>query len=426
MNYIINGGKPLSGTITPMPNKNSVLPLICAAALSDEDIILKNVPKSSSARTLLKIFKSVGGKVSYLKSGSVKLNGSTINSPVIPEELARLERSSLMFLAPLLSRLGSAELGGNGGCELGTRPVDTLIQGLTALGAKIDKNNIYHLTTKELRGNSNIWQLEASVTGTENLVIAATLAKGTTVIYNAASEPHVQELCLFLNSLGAKISGIGTNRLEVDGVESLSGGEWTIWPDHIDVGGMIVAALITGGKVTIKDAMPHNMEHILMFFKKLNAHVEIEGDDIIVPANQELMAKPNLKEDTDNIRAQPWPTGFPADLIPQVLVLATKAKGSIIIMNNMYETQLGFVDDLKSMKANVILTDPHRAITFGPSELKGVILSSPDVLQSAHALALAGFAAKGQTKILNADIIARRYPDFVEVMQSLGGDITEE
>lgn len=424
-NYIINGGNKISGTVTPMPNKNAILPLICAALLTDEDVTFSNVPMSSAVRTLLRIFKELGGKVSYLKDGRVRLNASTINSHEIPKDLATKERSSLMFLGPLLARMGKAELLDSGGCKLGTRPVDTLIQGLRELGAKVDKNNIYKLEAKKLQG-TKIWQLEASVTGTENLIITAVLAEGTTEIYNAACEPHVQDLCNFLNAIGADISGIGTNRLIIRGVEKLVGGEWSVIPDHIDIGGLIVAAAITGGELRIENAIPEHMEHILMFYEKLNLKVKVEGDDIIVPGNQKLIAHPNIKGDTDKISAQPWPTGFPADLIPQVLVLSAMAEGSINIINSMYETQLVFVDDLKRMNAKVVLANPSHAISFGPSKLKGIVISAPPVLQSAHALALAALASKGQTKILNADIITRRFPNFDEVMNSLGADISVE
>lgn len=420
----ITGGKPLSGIITPLPNKNSILPLICAAVLTTKPVTFHNVPKSSAVRTLVKIFRHLGGKVSYLSDNRLRLNGENINKYTIPADLAQKERSSLMFLGPLLARFGKAKVEDAGGCTLGNRPVDTLINGLKELGAKTSKNDIYNLQSKKLKGK-RIWQLEASVTGTENLILAAVFANGTTEIYNAACEPHVQDLCNFLNSIGAKITGIGTNLIIIEGVKELTKGEWTVIPDHIDIGGLIVAAAITGGELRIKNAIPTYMEHILMFYKKLNLKYKIDGEDIIIPAKQKLIAKPNLKGQTDNIKAQPWPTGFPADLIPQVLVLSMMAEGTMNIMNNMYETQLLFVSELQKMKANVTLADPTKAITFGPSKLKGATVTAPLIIQCAHAMALAAFAAKGTTKINNTQSINRRFPDFVEKMKSLGAQIKE-
>lgn len=426
MNYIIEGGTPLKGEITPTPNKNSVVAIIPAIILADEPVILTNVPKSSSVRTLLRIFKSLGGKVSYLKGSKIKLDPRPLNGHVIDKELAKKERSANMFLGPLLARFGKAELGEVGGCKLGQRPIDTLMQGLLKMGAEMDPENIFKLSAKEIVGNPDIWQLEASVTGTENLIMTAVKAKGTTVIYNAACEPHVQDLCNFLVSLGGRIYGIGTNKLQIQGVDRLTGGQWEIIPDHIDIGGLIVASAITRGEVTIKNAIPHHMQHVLQFFEKLNLHCDVVGQDIKVPGDQDLYCKSNMKGDIDKIVAQPWPTGFPVDLLPQALVLAASLPGNMIIMNPMYERGLTFVDDLVMMKGNVILADPGRAITYGPSDWKGATLSAPAIIQCAHALALVGFAARGTTKILNADIISRRFPEFTSAMTSLGGRIYEE
>lgn len=424
--YKIVGGNPISGTVAPMPNKNSIVALIPAAVLADEPVTFSNVPMSSSVRVMLRIFRKLGGKVSYLSDGRVKLDATTINSTLVDKELAKKERASIMFLGPLVSRFGEAEFGQSGGCKLGTRPVDTLLQGLTELGAKIDPENIFHITAKGLKGNERIWQLESSVTGTENLIIAAVKAEGRTVIYNAACEPHVQDLCNFLNSIGADIRGIGTNKIEINGVDRLRGGEWRVIPDFVDIGGLIVAAAITGGELTVKDAIPDHMRHILMFYEKINLKYEIQGEDIHIPAKQRLECLLNMKGDIDKIPAQPWPTGFPVDLIPQVLVLATCAPGNIRIQNMMYETQLNFVDTLNKMRAKIALTSPNQAITFGPSRLKGAVVTAPDVLQAAHAVALAAFAAEGETKIINADIIDRRYPEFVQTFKKLGANIEQE
>lgn len=247
----IQGGYPLKGTVTPMPNKNSILKLIPAAILLDEPVVFHNVPKSTSVRILLQIFKQLGGKVAYLKDNSIKLDGRPMRSSAIDEDLAMKERSSFMFLGPLLSRFSKASIRDGGGCKLGNRPLDTMFQGMSILGVEIDKADGYKLSTKGLKGKE-VWQLEASVTGTENLILAAVKAKGTTIIYNAACEPHTQDLCNFLVSVGAKIQGVGSNRLIIEGVESLSGGEWTVINDHIDIGGLMVTAAVTNGELLIK------------------------------------------------------------------------------------------------------------------------------------------------------------------------------
>jgi UDP-N-acetylglucosamine 1-carboxyvinyltransferase len=425
--FIIKGGNKIEGTVEPLPNKNSIVALIPAAVLADGPILFKNVPKSTTVGVMLRIFKKLGGGVEYMKGDKVRLDPTTIDSFYIDKEEAKKERASLMFLGSLLSKFGEAELGQSGGCKLGNRPIDTLLQGLTELGGQIDPDNIYHVTAPNgPQGNENIWQLETSVTGTENLIIAAVKAQGKTVIYNAACEPHVQDLCNFLNSIGADISGIGTNKLIINGVEKLTGGEWSVIPDFVDIGGLIVAAAITGGELRIKNAIPNHMQQILGFYEKVSLKYEIDGEDIIIPADQNLHCKTNIKGDMDKIMAQTWPTAFPVDLIPQALVLASKASGNIRIQNMMYETQLVFVDTLNKMQGKVALTSPNQAITFGPSDYKGAIVSAPVVLQSAHAIALAAFSAEGTTKIKNANIISRRYPDFIDKFKALGADIRKE
>lgn len=418
----ITGGYPIHGTVKPMPNKNAILKLIPAAVLADEPVTFHNVPKSTAVRVLLQIFKQIGGKVAYLEGNSIRLDGSTINTPHLNETLAGKERSSFIFLGPLLQRFGEASIKDGGGCKLGNRPLDAMFQGLKGLGVKVDSGDGYKLKTSGLEGN-NIWLLEASVTGTENLILAAVKAKGQTVIYNAASEPHTQDLCNFLNYIGADIQGIGTNRLIINGVESLSGGEWTVPPDHIDIGGLIVAAAVTGGELTIKDAMPEHMTQVINNFAKLSLKVEVKGKDIFVPGNQKLVAKPNLKGDMDKIKDEPWP-GFPVDLIPQALVLALSSEGQIRVYSNMYEVQLiELFAELYKMSAKFTMTNPNQIITLGKSNFKGTRVNSSTILQCTHALVLAGLAAQGTTIVDNADIIYRRFPEIIQVLKKLGAKI---
>ncbi len=421
---VIQGGRPLTGTVTPVANKNSIIKLIPASILADGPVTIHNVPKSSAVRVVLNVFKKLGGKVSYLKGNTIRLDASTINTYKLDEELAQKERTSFVFLGPLLSRFGKAEISDPGGCKLGNRPLDTHFQGLKSLGVEIDKETWYTLKTDGLIG-SDLWLLEASVTGTENIVLAAVKAKGRTVIYNAACEPHTQDLCNFLVSLGAKIEGIGSNRLVVDGVDALSGGEWTVISDHIDIGGLIVAAVITDGEILIKNAIPEHMVNILNYFAKCNVQVEIRGEDIFVPSGQKLINKTNIRGDIDKIYDQPWPM-FPVDLMPQALVLASKAVGTMIVSTRMYETQLFFTEELQKLRGSMIMADPHRVIVLGSANYKGTTVSAPSIIQSAHALLLAGLSAQGKTVITNADMITRRYPDIIETFKTLGADIRLE
>ena len=423
--YIIKGGNKIEGEITPIANKNSILPIICASVLINKPVTLTNVPKSLSVRRLLKIFKQLGGKVSYKKDGSVILNGESINKYEVANEVAKLERASIMFLGPLLARFGRAKISDAGGCKLGARPVDTLINGLVDLGAKVKGKDIYNLTLKKSKKNRKIWLQEASVTGTENLIIASVLLPGTTEIYNAASEPHVQDLCNFLVSAGAKITGIGTNRIFIEGVDSLNSVEWKIISDHIDIGGLIVTSAITGGRLVINNAIPEHMYPILRAFEKFNLKTEVKGDKIIVPAHQKLECKSTLKGNIDSIKAFPWPNGVPADLLPQFVVLAILSEGSMFLMNPMYENQLTFAEQLQKMGGKVALMSPHKVMTFGPSKLKGTYVNAPSIIQCAHALTMAGMAASGVTRINNIDSIERRFPNYVERMRRLGASIEE-
>jgi len=420
----IQGGYPLTGTVIPMPNKNSILKIIPAAVLLDSPVLIHNVPKSTSVVILLQIFKQLGGKVSYPKKGSVRLDGTTINTSAIDEDLAMRERSSFVFLGPLISRFGNASIKDGGGCKLGNRPLDTMFKGMTDMGVRVDKNDGYKLETKGLKG-CDVWQLEASVTGTENLVLAAVKAKGTTTIYNAACEPHTQDLCNFLNAAGANIQGIGSNKLVITGVENLKGEEWTIPSDHIDIGGLMVMAAVTGGELLIKNAIPEHMTQVINNFEKLNLKVEIQGENIFIPGGQSLKAIPNFKGDMDKIKDEPWP-GFPVDLIPQALILALAAKGNIRVYSNMYEVQLiELFAELFKMNSKMTLTNPNQIITFGPTEFRGTKVNASTILQCTHALILAGLAAKGTTIINEADIIYRRFPDIIPTLKKLGARIEE-
>jgi len=425
-NIIIEGGKPLKGEITPIGNKNSILKLIPATILCEDKVKISNVPSSSSVNTLIEIYRSLGGKITWVNKNTIELDSRQINKYKIDDNLATQERSSFLFLGPLLAKFGKAYIKEGGGCRLGNRPLDAMFKGLEKLGIEIDSKDGYSLKTKKngIQGNF-IWMLEASVTGTENIILSTVVSKGTTIIYNAACEPHTQDLCNFLNSVGAKIDGVGTNRLIIQGVEKLNGGEWSVIPDHIDIGGLIVAGAITNGHLIIKNAIPNHMTQIINNYEKFNVKIEIENNSIIVKPNT-LISKRNIKGDIDKIYDQPWP-GFPVDLIPQAVILAASSENQMRVYSNMYEVQLiELYAELFKMNANLMMVNPNLILSLGKSNLKGTKLNSTSVLQSTHALILAGLVAKGKTIIQNADIIFRRFPDLIQSYQKLGASIWQE
>lgn len=424
MKLIIKGGVPLTGTVVPAPNKNSMLAVVPAVLIVKSQVIFRNFPLTQSARVIVDILKDLGVSVEYLGDGGVKFDSSKVVKWEVNDELAAKERASLMFLGPLVSRFGKASIRDSGGCKLGVRPLDTMFQGLKALGIEISGDKKYMLEAPQgLIGNPNIWLIEASVTGTENLILAAVCAKGQTIIYNAACEPHVQDLCNFLVKCGAKISGIGSNRLIIEGVAELGKAgdviEWSILSDHIDIAGLIVGAAVTNGEILIKNAIPYHMTQILNYFAKINLKVEVRGEDLFVPKDQDLFCKSNFKGDLDKIPDQPWP-GFPVDLIPQAIILACYARGNMRVHSIMYETQLFFVEELMKMNGKVHLANPHTVITLGPSKFRPAKINCPDIIQAAHALVLAALSAEGETTLNNVDQVFRRYPDILKEFRGLG------
>ncbi|PZR96683.1 MAG: UDP-N-acetylglucosamine 1-carboxyvinyltransferase, partial [Candidatus Chloroheliales bacterium] len=329
--------------------------------------------------------------------------------------------ASLLLMGPMLARVGEVRVGKPGGDYIGRRPVDTHFLALEALGATavIDRS-AYYLKTKVLHG-ADIFLNEASVTGTENAIMAAVLAEGETVICNAACEPHVQELCLFLNGLGANISGIGSNQLHIEGVTRLHGGEHTIESDHIEVGSYIGLAAVTGGELLIRNAAPQHLRMINLVFRRLGVMVEVRGEDLFVPGGQELRVQNDLRGDIPYIDDAPWP-GFPADLMSIALTMATQASGTLIMFEKMFDGRLFFVDKLNGMGARIILCDPHRAVIIGPSRLHGEELSSPDI-RAGMAILLAALAADGVSVIRNVQQIDRGYERIEQRLQALGARI---
>ncbi|HIE39738.1 MAG TPA: UDP-N-acetylglucosamine 1-carboxyvinyltransferase [Anaerolineales bacterium] len=417
---IIEGGHPLQGTLTPSGNKNAALPALAACLLTDEPVVLRNLPDIQDVWTMGELLADIGVQVEQLDPHTWRLHAREVRLPAFDRERFRRIRGSILLAGPMLTRLGQVELPPPGGDVIGRRRVDTHFLAFRELGAEVDVNDLFRLRALRLRG-ADILLDQASVTGTENAIMAAVLATGTTVIRNAASEPHVQDLCHMLNRLGAQIEGIGSNLLTIHGVDRLRGGEFTIGPDHMEVGSYIAMAAMTRGEVRIRDAAPHHLRMIRYVFERLGVRVEVEGEDIHVPADQPLRVVPDLGGAIPTIADAPWPA-FPADLMSIAIVLATQVEGTVLFHEKMFESRLYFVDKLIFMGARIVLCDPHRCVVQGPSPLHGDVLVSPDI-RAGMALMGAALCARGQSIIRNVNQIDRGYERVEEKLRSLGGRI---
>ncbi len=421
--YKITGGIPLSGTVEPITNKNSILKLLPASLLTSEPVILHKIPKTTDVTILLHLLRSLGAKVHYFNGGnSIKITCDEINSNLIPADISQKARATLVFLGPLYARFRETGIGETGGCKLGNRPIDTHFDNFKKLGAKVEYKNGGYRITGGSKEDVFIWQDEASVTATENLILASVIGNRIVTVYNAACEPHTQDLCFMLNKMGAKIEGIGTNKVIITGVVNLHGVEYTPIVEHLDVGTYIAAAAITNGEITIKHAIPEHMGQIITMYERLGVRVEIKGDTIFVPKNQELKIKNDIRGNINKIDAQAWP-GFPVDLLPIAIVLATQAEGSIILHNKLYENGMFFISELIKMKANLVLADTRQVITLGKSSLRGASIKSPEIIQAAVALFIAALTAEGTTTLEGVESIERRYPDIVGIYRKLGAKI---
>jgi UDP-N-acetylglucosamine 1-carboxyvinyltransferase len=418
--FIIEGGHPLRGTVVPSGNKNAALPILAASLLTDQEIRIKNLPHIQDVETMLEILASLGVEVKQLGKEGVALRARNIRKTNIEPDLAARMRASVLLAGPLLARCKKATLPPPGGDLIGRRRVDTHIMALRALGARVEVGADYKMEAKNLRGN-DIFLDEASVTGTENAIMAATLAPGTTVIRNAASEPHVQDLGRFLSQLGAKVSGLGSNTLVIEGVDNLRGGDFEIAPDHIEVGSLVACAAVTRGEVLIKNAAPENMGMILLIFRRLGIEVEVQGQDIFVPRQEQLKIVFDAHGAIPKIDDAPWP-GFPADLMSIAIVVATQAEGTVLFFEKLFETRMFFVDKLISMGARLILCDPHRVVVVGPSRLHGEGMESPDI-RAGMALVAASLCAEGQSIIKNIGQVDRGYEQVDNKLRALGAKI---
>ena len=418
--FVIEGGHALNGRISVAGNKNGALPLLASCLLTDEPVTLTNVPRIRDVGTMIALLTQLGVDVDWTGENEVRVQASDLTGQELDGELGSQIRASFLLVGPLLARFGRAVAPPPGGDVIGRRRLDPHIHALAELGAEIDIGARYDLRTSGLKGK-HIFLDEASVMATENTVMAAALTPGETVIGNAACEPHIQDLCRFLVSLGAEIEGIESNVLRIRGVEKLSGGEWRIAPEHIEVGSFIGLAAVTGGDVTIEDTKPDDLAGILPAFERLGVHVEISGTSVRVPPDQELAILDDLGGQIPKIEDGPWPA-FPADLTSIAVIVATQALGTVLIFEKMFESRLFFVDKLVSMGARIILCDPHRAVVTGPAHLYGQQMSSPDI-RAGMAMLLAALCAEGPSTIGNIGEIDRGYERIDERLRSLGARI---
>ena len=421
MDYFrIRGSEPLAGAIAPMGNKNSALPLLAASLLTDEPVVIGNVPDIGDVRTKLELLVGLGVDARHDANTCVlHAAGARANDP--DPALAGRIRSAVLLAAPLLARFGRARIAKPGGDRIGRRRLDTHLLALRAMGAEIDvEPGRYTLSAKRLRG-CDLFLDEMSVTGTEQAILAAVLAEGTTTIANAAMEPHVQDVCRCLNAMGARIEGIGTHDLAIEGVDNLHGARFDIGPDYMEVGSLIGLAAATRSSIRITNARPQEHRMTRIMFGRLGIAWKDEGNDIVVPAEQELAVLPDFDGSVPKIDDMPWP-GFPPDLISIALVVATQCQGTVLIHQKMFDRRLVFVDRLVEMGAGIVLCDPHRALVMGPTRLRGERLVSPDI-RAGMALIIAALSADGESAIHNAGQIDRGYERLDARLRGLGANI---
>jgi UDP-N-acetylglucosamine 1-carboxyvinyltransferase len=418
--YVIEGSYPISGTVKPCGNKNAALPCLAATLLTDDPVVLKNVPELEDVQVMIEILESLGSRVERLGQNEYRITTYDIRSVEVPQDLAKRVRASILFAGPLLARRGRVILPPPGGDVIGRRRLDTHFLALKEFGARIDVDGTFNIQANKLVGK-DIFLDEASVTATENAIMVATISAGETVIENAAAEPHVQDLCRMLNSMGADIRGIGSNILLVKGVDRLKGTEFAIGSDYMEVGSFIGLAAVTRGEIVIEDAEPRHQRMTRIAFAKMGITWETAGNAIRIYPGQDLRIVPDFGGMVPKIDDAPWP-GFPPDLISIALVVATQVTGTILIHEKLFESRMFFVDKLIDMGARIVLCDPHRAVVAGPSRLKGAELVSPDV-RAGMAMVIAALCAEGQSTIHNVYQIERGYENIASRLEGLGARI---
>jgi UDP-N-acetylglucosamine 1-carboxyvinyltransferase len=421
--FVIEGGVPLSGTVVPAGNKNGALPILAACLLTDEEVTLANVPRISDVDAMLALLASLGAEVSWSAAGEVHIKAANISSTDVDRKLGEQIRASFLLAGPLLARFGRASMPPPGGDVIGRRRLDPHFDAMRALGATVEVDREITLSAPaEGLKPCDFLMDEPSVMATENALMAAALTSGTSVIRNAASEPHVQDLARMLVSMGAEIDGIGSNVLTVHGQKSLHGCQHRIAPDHIEIGSFMALAGVTGGELIVKDTVPEDLRMIRLVFERIGLRSEIDGNDVIVPGNQKLTIESDAGGHTPKIQDGPWPA-FPADLTSVALALATQAEGSVIVHEWVFESRLVFTDKLQLMGAAITICDPHRAIIVGPRKLRGQRVESPDI-RAGMAILIAALCAEGTTEIGNVRQIDRGYERIDERLRSLGARIT--
>jgi UDP-N-acetylglucosamine 1-carboxyvinyltransferase len=416
--FVIEGGRPLNGTVRASGNKNGALPILAGCLLTDEPVTLSNVPRIRDVETMMNLLRQLGADVEWTGDNEVRVHAQDIGHEVDGQLASRI-RASFLLAGPLLARTGRVSVPPPGGDVIGRRRLDPHIHAFAELGASIDIAERYDLSG-QLRG-AHIHLDEPSVMGTENTVMAASLTPGRTMISNAASEPHVQDLCRFLVSLGAKIEGMGSNVLHVTGVERLFGGEHMICPEHIEVGSFVGMAAVTGGDLTIEGIVPDDLWPVLPVLRRLGIEVELGENHVHVPPGQRLEIQDDLGGAIPKVEDGPWPQ-FPADLTSIAVVVATQSRGTVLVFEKMFESRLFFVDKLVSMGARIILCDPHRVVITGPAQLYGQRMSSPDI-RAGMAMVIAALCAEGTSTIGDAYQIDKGYERIDERLRGLGARI---
>ena len=428
--FEIRGGKKLSGDITPQGAKNEALQILCAVLLTEDEVRISNIPDIKDVNKLIEILQDFNVKVTKNGKGDYTFKADEVNFDYIKSKEFKKDgaklRGSVMILGPMLARFGEAYMPTPGGDKIGRRRLDTHFQGFVELGAEFsfdEEDQYYSLKAKELNGKFILLE-EASVTGTANIVMAAVLAKGKTRIYNAACEPYLQQLCKMLNRMGANITGIGSNLLTIDGVDKLHGTEHTMLPDMVEIGSWIGLAAMTKSEITIKNVNWNQLGVIPNTFRKLGIELEQRGDDIYIPSQEHYKVQKFIDVSILTVSDAPWP-GFTPDLLSIILVVATQAKGSVLIHQKMFESRLFFVDKLIDMGAQIILCDPHRATVIGLNQetpLRGTSMVSPDI-RAGNALLIAALSAEGKSVIQNIEQIDRGYENIDERLRAIGADI---
>ena len=418
--YVVEGGYPVKGRVTASGNKNAALPCLAATVLASEPVILRNIPEIEDVSVMIEVLQYLGASVKRLGGHEWRIDPTTISRQDVPIEQSKKVRASILFAGPLLARFGQAILPPPGGDTIGRRRIDTHLLALQELGARVSFEGVMKFSASKLVGQG-IFLDEASVTGTENAIMAAALAEGVTVLRNAASEPHVQDLCLMLNAMGAKIEGVGSNMLTIRGVPELKGADYRIGSDYMEIGSFIGLAAVTHGEITIDGIDADDLPPLKVGFSRLGISWEVRGDSLYVPSNQLMKVSADLGGQIPKIDDSPWP-GFPPDLTSIMTVVATQTEGTALIHEKMFESRMFFVDKLIGMGARIVLCDPHRAVVSGPARLSGALLVSPDV-RAGMAMVIAALCADGTSTIQNVYQIERGYERITERLKSLGAHI---